>query len=238
MVKLFYGSGSCTIDGQGIDIVGVHIFYRGAIEITNNNPDSFGIAANGDNIVIFPLMPEVSLSELFEYVGDFTITSAVVLDNNGNKVLKRIKRVMDYSELLDSKSEDMTVKSEELSASYAHGKKIAKTIVKQPYIANLNTATHKGTLFLEDGTEYNGLWHLHISDSSAMTGKTHTRDSKDLYYKQVDNKGEIIDKLVATKNPDHTMPITKLRRRGTSRGSTGSGRGRGGSRGGGGGGGY
>ena len=214
MATLFYGSGSCTIDGQGVDIVGVHIFYRGAIEITNNNPDSFGIAANNNNIIIFPLMPEVSLSELFEYVGDFTITSAVVLDNNRNKVNKIIKRVMDYSELLDSKSEDLTVKSEELSASNAHGKRVTKTIVKQPYIENLNTATHKGTLFLEDGTEYNGFWHIHISDSSAMTGKTHDVDSADLYYKQVDNKGEIIDKLVATKNPDHIPPSSKLKQRG------------------------
>ena len=238
MVKLFYGSGSCTIDGQGTDIAGVHIFYRGAIEITNNNPDSFGIAANSDNIVIFPLMPEVSLSELFEYVGDFTIISAVVLDSNHNKVNKIIKRVMDYSELLDSKSEDMTVKSEDLSSSHVYERKVNKTILNQPYIENLNTSTHKGLLYLEDGTEYNGYYNIRLIDSAAMTGKTHTRDSKDLYYKQVDNKGEIIDKLVATKNPDHTMPITKLRKRGTTRGSTGAGRGRGGGRGGGGGGGY
>ena len=90
---------------------------------------------------------------------------------------------MDYTELLNTNSEDMTTNSEDLSASHIHGKKVAKTTLKQPYINNLNTSTHDGELYLQDGTLYEGYFHVHLDDyKAAMTGSEHTEESQDLYF--------------------------------------------------------
>ena len=42
MAKLYYGNGSCTIEGS--DIRGVEIRYGGAMEIEDKTSDSFAIA--------------------------------------------------------------------------------------------------------------------------------------------------------------------------------------------------
>ena len=178
-MKLFYGNGSCTIEGS--DARGVEIRYRGAIEITDKTSDSFAIAHQNNGIIIFPI-GEGILNDLFDYKGEFKIISVIVADINGEKAPTTIHRVMDYTELLNTNSEDMTTKSEDLSSTYVSGSKVAKTVLKQPHINNLNTSNQDGGLYLKDGTLYDGYFHIHLADNSAMTGNEHTEGSQDLYY--------------------------------------------------------
>ena len=187
MAKLYYGNGSCTIEGS--DIRGVEIRYRGAIEIEDKTSDSFVISHQGNGILIFPI-GEGTLNELFDYNGEFRILSVIVADNNAAKVPTSIHRMMDYTELLETKAEDMTTKSEDLSATYVSGKKVVKTSLKQPNLNNQNTSNGI-ELYLKDGTLYNGYYHIHLKDNSAMTGREHSEDSQDLYF----NHGK------PTKNP-------------------------------------
>ena len=188
MYKLYYGSGNTTIEGS--DIRGVEIRYRGAIEIEDKTSDSFVITHQKNGIMIFPI-GEGTLNDLFDYTGEFRITSVIVADSDAKKVPTTIHRVMDYVELLNTKAEDMTTKSEDLSATYVSGSKVAKTLLKQPNLNNQHTSNYNTELFLEDGLKFDGYWHLHLADNSAMTGKEHSEDSQDLYY----NNGK------PTKNP-------------------------------------
>ena len=189
MAKLYYGNGNCSIESGGSEIRGVEIRYRGAIEIEDKTSDSFVITHQNNGILIFPI-GEGTLNELFDYVGEFKILSVIVADNNAQKVPTTIHRVMDYTELLETKAEDMTTKSEDLSATYVSGKKVVKTSLKQPNLNNQNTSNDI-ELYLKDGTLYNGYYHIHLKDNSAMTGREHSEDSQDLYF----NHGK------PTKNP-------------------------------------
>lgn len=179
MDKLYYGNGNCTIEGS--DIRGVEIRYTGAIEIEDKTSDSFVIAHQNNGIMIFPIW-EGTLNELFNYTGEFKITSVIVAGLNAEKVQTTIHRVMDYTELLNTNAEDMTTNSENLSSTHVSGRRVAKTSLKQPYIPNLHTSRHDGDLYLKDGTSYSGDFHIHVSDNSAMTGKEHTEHSQDLFY--------------------------------------------------------
>ena len=178
-MKLYYGNGNCTIEGS--EIRGVQIKYRGAIEIEDKTSDSFAIAQKNNNIIIFPI-GEGTLNDLFDYTGEIKIISVIVADNNGEKVPTTVHRVMDYTELLNTNSEDMTTNSEDLSATHIHGKKVAKTTLKQPYINNLNTSTYNTELYFKDGDKYDGYYHIHLADNAVMTGNEHTEESQDLYY--------------------------------------------------------
>ena len=180
-MKLYYGNGNCTIE-EGSNARGVEIRYSGAIEIEDKTSDSFAIAQQKNGILIFPI-GEGTLNDLFDYVGEFKITSVIVADNNAERVPTTIHRVMDYTELLNTNSEDMTTKSEDLSSTYLSGRKVSKTSLKQQYINNLHTSTHDGELYFKDGTLYQGSFHVHLDDgSAAMTGNEHTEESQDLYF--------------------------------------------------------
>ena len=178
MAKLYYGNGNCTIEGSDIRVV--HIKYRGAIEIDDKTSGSFFIKASNKGIIVAPL-GKGTLNNLFDYVGEFKILSVGVA-GNGEKIPTTIHRVMDYTELLNTNSEDMTTKSEDLSSTYISGKKVPTTVLKQPHLNNLHTSIHRTELYLEDGTLYEGYFHIHLSDNNAMTGGEHTEDSQDLYY--------------------------------------------------------
>ena len=188
MANLYYGSGSTTIVGS--EIRGIQISYRGAIEIEDKTSDSFVITHQKQGIMIFPI-GEGTLSDLFDYTGEFRITSVTVADSDAKKVPTTIHRVMDYVELINTKAEDMTTKSEDLSATHTYGSKVAKTLLKQPNLNNQHTSNYNTELYLEDGSKFDGYYHLHLADNSAMTGKEHSEDSQDLYY----NNGK------PTKNP-------------------------------------
>ena len=179
MAKLYYGNGSCTIEGS--DIRGVEIRYEGAIEIEDKTSDSFAITQQNNGIIIFPI-GEGTLNDLFDYIGEFKIISVIVANNNGEKVSTTIYRVMDYTELLNTKSEDMTTKSEDLSSTHVSGKKVAKTTLRQPNLNNRHTSEDGVNLYLQNGTKYEGYFHIHLANNSAMTGEKHTRESQGLYF--------------------------------------------------------
>ena len=188
MNKLYYGNGSCTIVGSNIRIVTIR--FRGAIEIDDKTSDPFVITSQKDGIMIFPL-GEGELNDLFDYVGEFKIISVKVINSNIEKVPTTIHRVMDYTELLNTNAEDMTTKSEDLSSTHVSGRRVTKTILKQPTLNNRHTSKHNTELYLQDGTKYDGYYHIHLADNASMTGIEHTEDSLDLYY----NNGR------PTKNP-------------------------------------
>ena len=156
------------------------------------------------------------------------IDSVLVADKNAERVPTTIHRVMDYSELLKSKAEDMTVKSEDLSSSHKSTGFVAENSLAQPLITNLHTSTQVGSLYLEDGTVYSGDFHIHLKDSSAMTGAEHTKNSQDLYIMR--NGTTLTPTKLTAKAATKNTPIRifkhQKRRRGTAitrttRGGTG-----------------
>ena len=205
--KIYYGNGDCTIEGT--EIRGVEINYSGGVSITKTCSDSFHIIANTNKIMIFPT-GEGFLNNLFTYIGKIKITSIIVADNNGEKVPCSIKRVMDYAELLNSKAEDLTVFSENLNSEYAYRGNVVKTTTDNITINNLHS---DDGFYLSDGTPYLGAYHIHLKDSACMTGSEHTEESQDLYFKQTNRDGSIIDRLIMTRNPSHVPPALRLHRR-------------------------
>tara|TARA_Y100000310_G_scaffold196977_1_gene197075 strand:- start:358 stop:1011 length:654 start_codon:yes stop_codon:yes gene_type:complete len=209
MATLYYGSGKCSIEGSGIR--GVEIRFRGNITIIDKSPEGFAIAYQNNAVMIFPINSSETLNDLFDYTGEFKILSVIVADSNAERVSCSIKRVMDYAELLETNAEDMTTNSEDLKAGYIHDGKVAKTSVDRQIIENLDTSTHDGVLYLKDGSEYKGKFHVHLKDSSAMTGSKHDDNSQVLYIK-IKKK----NRLVSTKRterpsirPSTTRPTTR-----------------------------
>ena len=180
MATLYYGNGNCTI--SGLNIRGVEIRFTGAIKIVDKTSKSFAIAQQNNGIMIFPI-GWGTLNDLFDYKGKFIINSVIVSDENGEQIPCSIRRVMEYSELLRSKSEDLTIKSENLSTGYVSKNTIARTVLENPIIPDLHTSYRDGSLYLSNGSEYNGEYHIHLSDGNNMTGSSHTKSSENLYPK-------------------------------------------------------
>lgn len=130
MVKLYYGNGICSIEGHD-SVRGVEINFNGTIDARKT---SVGDIAVSKNKILIISLDGRNLKELFTYVGDLKIISAIVADSNGESVPTSIKRVMDYSELLNSNSEDMTTVSEGMSAGYRHKQKMNKTRIVPAHI--------------------------------------------------------------------------------------------------------
>ena len=182
MDKLYYGSGSCTIETS--QIVGLQISYRGKINIDDKTSDSHQLMVNEKMIMIFPMSNVSVLSELFEYSGEFRILSVVASDSDSNKVPVQIKKQMHYFEMLDTNFEDLTLNTENLNAGYRYKNKIKKTSIKQKTIDNLHS---DGQLYLKD-EPYRGSYHIHKETGQAMTGATHTQDSVNLQVKKLKDR--------------------------------------------------
>ena len=174
-MKLYYGNGNCTIE-DGAENIGIVITYKGAIEINDLTPDGYAIAAGNNKIIIFFYKETgIVLGDLFSYIGTLNILKVEISGVDGI-IRATIHKVMDYSELLNAKAEDMTTISEDLSAGYTSHRKIAKTVLKQKIIPNLHTSD--GALYyLPDDTVYSGDYHIHLTDNTVMTGGEHTDDS-------------------------------------------------------------
>ena len=211
MAKLLYGEGNCSI--LGTDIMGVELKYEGSIVITDKTSDAFAIADGNIKIIIFPIgKTKLYLNNLFDYSGNLKILSVTVADVNADRVPTSINRVMDYAELINANSEDLTVNSEELNAGYIKGKIPTKSTLMQKTIPNLHTSKQKVTLYNNDGSLYSGSYHIHLDFGTAMTGAEHDDFSQMLYFKQEKN-GKIIDKLISTKNTSSIPQGSSLRRR-------------------------
>ena len=192
-MNLYYGNGDCTIEGA--DVRGVQIRYRGTLAITKTCGDGCLLMAGAKSIVIVSMDGKL-LNNLFSYEGKLNILSVIVSDSNGERVDCTIKKVMDYSELIKSNSEDMTeIKSEDLNAGYLYKRNVRKTIVKNNMLKNQKS---NGNLYLKDGTAYNGIYHIHLDTYRIMTGREHTNDSKDLYVKK---RTRIVRKTQPKKTP-------------------------------------
>ena len=124
MATLYYGGGDCTVEGNvGSLIIG----YRGAIVVKDKLPNNYTITLEVGKLIIDSSAKLQSLNELFKYAGEFKISSATGKDIEGEKIYLTIKRVMDYSELLNTKAEELTVKSEDLKVTYLHRRTFRRT---------------------------------------------------------------------------------------------------------------
>ena len=124
MAKLYYGGGDCTVLGNVGSLI---IYYRGNIVIDNKLPNGYTIELETGKLIISSSTKIKNLNELFRYIGEFRVLAVSANNIDGNKESITIKRVMDYSELLNTKSEDLTTKSEDLKVTYIHGRKFRKT---------------------------------------------------------------------------------------------------------------
>ena len=176
MINLYYGRGECIIDEAGIR--GIQLGYKGAITITDKTPESFVIKHNSRKIIIFPI-GEGILKELFGYAGDFIITSVLLVNDNMEREYCRVNKMMDYAELMTSKSESISVNSEDLSAGFSWGERPVNTVSEEQILPNQHTLDYR-PLYLKDGTEYKGYMHIHISTGIIMTGAVHAKESEPL----------------------------------------------------------
>ena len=182
MDKLYYGSGSCTIETS--QIVGLQISYRGKIKIDDKTEQSHALMANDKMIIIFPISKMNVLSELFEYSGEFKITSVIASNAQAKGVFINIKHQNHFSESLNTNAEDLTLESEKLNSDYKYRAKPRKTSVIQKTIDNLHS---NGGFYLKDEL-YRGAYHIHKETGQAMTGATHTKDSVNLQVKKLKDR--------------------------------------------------
>ena len=126
MATLYYGGGDCTVEGNISSLI---IYYRGAIVIDSKLPDGYTIELETGKLIINPSERVHNLNDLFEYLGEFRVLSVTANNLEGEKESISIKRVMDYSELLNTNAEDLTVKSEDLKVTYMQGRRFRKTAI-------------------------------------------------------------------------------------------------------------
>ena len=124
MAILFYGGGDCSIEGNVGSLI---INYRGNILIHNRLPNSYNLTLEKRQLIIEPTAEAQSLNELFKYKGEFRVNSVSAKDVSGEIIYPTITRVMDYAELIYSKAEDLTVKSEDLKVTYMHERTFTET---------------------------------------------------------------------------------------------------------------
>ena len=213
MAKLYYGNGEATIE-TSVDIRGVEIHYSGSMSIIGDRAGVLRLHQNNKIMVVS--LGGQPLKHLFYYAGEFKIISVLVADNNAEKVPTTVHKVMDYSELITSNAEDMTeIKVEDMNVGYTYlGKGVlVKREVESPQILfNLHTSRQDGSLYLEDGSEYTGDFHVHTEDGGAMTGKKHYSDSQ-LLYTKLTVAGNVSDTLVPTKDVNSTLKDHRKSRR-------------------------
>ena len=214
MNTLYYGNGECSITGEAY---GVEIRYRGAIEIDPTHASGYSLFEGNNKIIIVPLgSVGQPLSNLFSYEGEFKIINTIACDRDGNRIGSYLKPIMDYSELIGTKSEDMTMLSEEMGVGYVKKKRVSRTMNKQAIIENLHTKN--STLYLKDGKIYKGSFHIHKKNGMAMTGAVHSDNSQELFIKQINiATGKPIDKLISTKNTATAMNKKRNRKNTTRR---------------------
>ena len=207
MAKIHYGNGECSIIGS--EIRGVEITYSGSPKIIKTANDNFRLIYNNSKILIFPI-GEGCLTDLFYYRGRLRIKSVLVADNSGERVGCGIKAIVDYAELINTNAEDMTMLSENMKVGYGSSRRGKIEEMNNTTIENLHS---DGEFYLEDGTQYTGLYHIHIADSSAMTGEKHTEKSQDLYFKPINPATGSPDRLTPTRNTSNTLPVLKIKKK-------------------------
>ena len=184
MAKLYYGNGQCTIEGNAY---GIEINYKGTINIEDKTSEGFALISNERRIIIFPtgIVGEVVLNELFDYTGQLKILSIIVSNEQGEREYCTIHKVMDYAELLNTKAEDLTTNSEDLSSGYSSEKGLNKTaIAKQKIIPNIHTSDHNGLLYLKNRsgvvTDFKNIDDKSLRNLLASSEWTRVNELKDM----------------------------------------------------------
>ena len=183
MAKIFYGNGECELQADNVIYCELRVKYP--IEIDDKSPDDFIIKAQNNKIIIAKFFKNKNsqLKSMFNYIGELNIIRAMVINKNGDRERAVIKRVMDYTELLTSNSEDMTTLSENLKSTHIHGGRVSKMKLMQPYLENMET--YGDNYYLKDGNAYSGFIHISHEDGSYYTGTAHTKESQPLYFKDI-----------------------------------------------------
>ena len=102
MSNFYYGGGDCSIEAPNVR--GVEIRFQGIVKIIDKTPDSFRIIAGKNKIVVFPIGTG-TLSDLFQYRGNFKVVSIKAVDNNGDIRYIQNCRLSTLPELYPSETE-------------------------------------------------------------------------------------------------------------------------------------
>ena len=128
MAVLYYGGGDCSVEGNISSLV---ISYKGAIVLYSKLPNGYTVELEKGKLIINTSSKVHNLNDLFEYLGEFRILSVTAKNLEGGRESILINKVMDYSELLHTNAEDLTVKSEDLKATYLHRVSLNSTRMKK-----------------------------------------------------------------------------------------------------------
>ena len=125
MANLYYGDGNCSVQG---DIRAIQINFTGAIEITDKTTDSFVVTAKNNRVIFYPLGTGI-LADLFDYVGEFRITSVRAVDSNADFISVTINEQNDYIQNVNTNAEDATINIDDMDTTYTKDRVIVRTIV-------------------------------------------------------------------------------------------------------------
>ena len=125
MANLYYGDGNCSVQG---DIRAIQINFTGAIEITDKTTDSFVVTARNNRVIFYPLGAGI-LTDLFDYVGEFRITSVRAVDSNADFISVTINEQNDYIQNVNTNAEDATINIDDMDTTYTKDRVIVRTIV-------------------------------------------------------------------------------------------------------------
>lgn len=125
MANLYYGDGNCSVEG---DIRAIQINFTGAIEITDKTSNSFVVAVKNNRVIFYPLGAGI-LTDLFDYVGEFKITSVKAVGANAEFIYIAVNEQNDYIQNISTNSEDATINIEDMNTTYTKDKSVSNTLV-------------------------------------------------------------------------------------------------------------
>lgn len=211
MAKIYYGDGDATLEATDAVYCSIRVKYP--IEITDKTPSGYALMASSNtNKIVMSRIKNVQsvLTDLFTYEGELIILNATVINRNGDGERCSLKKVMDYTELLDSNPEDLTVNPEDLKTKSIKNRRITRMKMNDPIVENLDAVA--GQFYFENGKEYTGgKFHVHIETGKRMSGGTHTEDSQDLYFKEENEAGVSSKLTLATHSNYMNTKYMKIR---------------------------
>lgn len=179
---LYYGNGECSLECDE-NIVVLQISYKniggGSVQIESKLSSEFIFMHTNNKIMILSMNQKKLPSNLFIYSGSLKITHSLGATHDLKKIYPNITQQMDYTELLDANTETMDRLTDEIGVTVHHSK---QSINPTRFIENLNTNTINETLRHEDGSEYEGDFHIDIRFNKMYSGAT--RSSKSVRLKR------------------------------------------------------
>ena len=178
---LYYGNGECSLETtQEISVI--HIKYNGAGVRIESKVDSNYIFINKLNAITIAAFQPGSINEIFIYSGNINILDVKIFNINKEPIYCKIKKRLDYTELLDVNTEAMDRMANEIGINISHNNKKIKV---SNVIENRNTKDDNEILITETGEDYNGDYHIHIHTQKIvfqlMSGANHNKNSVNLY---------------------------------------------------------